>query len=59
MSYLLEACSQNAYILKIYGQADRTIKNVSFLDFCLEFAAQLLVVFVEDQELDVHILNHL
>ena len=42
LSYLLEACSQNAYVLKIYGQADRTIKNSSFLDFCLELAAQLI-----------------
>ena len=42
LSYLLEACSQNAYVLKIYGQAGRTIKNPSFLDFRLELAAQLI-----------------
>ena len=41
-SYLLEACSQNAYVLKIYGQADRRKKDPPFLDFRLELAAQLI-----------------
>ena len=41
-SYLLEACSQNAFVIKIYGQADRRIKNPSFPDFRLELAAQLV-----------------
>ena len=35
-SYLLEVCCQNAYVLKIHGQADRRIKDPSFLDFRLE-----------------------
>ena len=30
------------YVLKIYGKADGTIKNPSFLDFRLELAAQLI-----------------
>jgi len=41
-SYLLEACSQNVYVLKIYGQANKKIKTPSFLDFRLELAAQLI-----------------
>ena len=41
-SNLLEACSQNAYVLKIYGQADRRKKDPPFLDFRLELAAQLI-----------------
>ena len=32
-SYLLEACSQNAYVLKIYGQADRRKKGPLFWTF--------------------------
>ena len=41
-SYILEACSQNAYVLKIYGQANKKVKNPSFLDFRLELAAELI-----------------
>ena len=60
LSYLLEACSQNAYVLKIYGQADRTIKNPSFLDFRLELAAQLIGSFCGRSRVGrPHVLNHL
>ena len=44
-SYLLEACCQYAYVLKIHGQADRRIKDSSFLEFRLELAAQLIGTF--------------
>ena len=44
-SYLLEACCQNAYVLKIYEQADRRIKDIFFLDFRLELAAQIIGTF--------------
>ena len=44
-SYLLEACCENAYVLKIHGQADRRIKDPSILDFRLELAAQLIGTF--------------
>ena len=29
-SYILEACSQNAYVLKIYGQANKKVKIPPF-----------------------------
>ncbi len=42
LAYLLEACVQNAYVLKIFGQGDEKRKDPSFLDFRLELAAQLI-----------------
>ena len=41
-SYILEACSQNAYVLKIYGQGDKKEKKPSFLNFRLELASELI-----------------
>ncbi len=42
LAYLLEACVQNVYVLKIFGQGDEKRKYPSFLDFQLELAAQLI-----------------
>ena len=44
-SYLLEVYCQNAYVLKIHGQADRRVRDPFFLDFRLELAAQLIGTF--------------
>ncbi len=42
---VLEACCQNAYVLKIYGQENKKRKDPSYLEFRLEFVEQLIGTF--------------
>ncbi len=44
-SYILEACCQNAYVLKIYGQENKKRKDPSYLAFRLELIEHLIGTF--------------
>ncbi len=45
ISYILEACCQNAYVLNIYSQENKKRKDPSYLEFRLELVEQLIGTF--------------